>query len=796
MFRSQEMSYFQLVMPQDSAWTIMDQLGYLSKVEIIDHNPNEALINRPFANYVKRCDDLIVKIENMLQVAKNLNLLSNYKNGNLQQFTNNKNSHTHTYLDKIEEDINKKTSIFQEQNKHLEQLIDQSEYIQNYIEILIESRKYLGENVFQNQQISKFEYYVGILKNLELLQFHRVIFRVTKGNSYVHLKRMNEKQSIFIVLFPNIGNYGKQKIQKIVEQVSQGKFTLPQSLLELKKKLNELKIKQAEYINLISMTQKQLCQCISSMFVIKNGLPLIEFYKFYLIKEKELYKELNKLKMHGRLFLGELWVPTKDIQQLEQTIYVIKEQQSNNPGGQLAQKNPPDFLQKPTYFKLNEFTSIFQEIVNTYGIPRYQEINPAIITIITFPFLFGVMFGDIGHGFILFMFGSYLCLFENKSFYNLRYLILLMGFFSFYSGLIYNDYLSLSLNLFKTCLRQENECVYPFGIDPMWGGHLEFNDSFKMKLSIIIAFCHMLLGISLSGLNYLFLEDWLRLSCKFIPQLLFLICTIGYMVFLIIYKWLNHLEPQNAPSIITTMISMILNLGKIQGPQMWEGNSQDYVQYCLLIITIITIPWMWFPSIISLFLNNKNLQQNEDKRKSQRIYYGQLIEESGIEMTQSHSHNHDQIYLKQNKQNAEIQDSTVHIQQKKDNSHQDIEDMIVHETIETLEFVLGVISNTASYLRLWALSLAHSQLSEVFFELLLVQPINHGQPINLMIGYPFWALITFGVLMCMDSMECFLHSLRLHWVEFQNKFFKGDGIQFKVYSFRDRIKASINQESQ
>ena len=58
----------------------------------------------------------------------------------------------------------------------------------------------------------------------------------------------------------------------------------------------------------------------------------------------------------------------------------------------------------------NDFLSIYQLIVETYSVPAYKEINPGFFTTITFPFLFGLMFGDVGHGSIILFFGLFLIL--------------------------------------------------------------------------------------------------------------------------------------------------------------------------------------------------------------------------------------------------------------------------------------------------------------------------------------------------------------------------------------------------
>lgn len=213
-----------------------------------------------------------------------------------------------------------------------------------------------------------------------------------------------------------------------------------------------------------------------------------------------------------------------------------------------------------------------------------------------------------------------------------------MGAFSMYTGLIYNDIFSKSLNIFgsnwkikyNTTTIMENvdlqldpkdmfeNSAYPFGMDPIWqvapSNKIIFHNGYKMKISIIFGVLQMMFGVIMSFRNYRYFNDRLSVLTTFAPQMIFLVSLFFYLALLMFIKWMKYsvlneppYDSHCAPSILITFINMILMKSSEKvgdcDPMMFWG--QGFLQGVLVFAAFVCIPWMLLAKPLHIMRSRK-----------------------------------------------------------------------------------------------------------------------------------------------------------------------------------------------
>ncbi|XP_069125133.1 V-type proton ATPase 116 kDa subunit a1-like isoform X4 [Argopecten irradians] len=869
LFRSEEMNLCQIFLQSEAAYACVSELGELGLVQFKDLNPDVNAFQRKFVNEIMRCDEMERKLRYIEKELKKdeMKIPDNNENpkapapkemidleatfekieSELREVNTNAEALRRNFLELSElREVLKKTQVFFEEHGGHHSLIDDAQMA------------LVHEEAGMSSATVQLGFVAGVVPREKIPVFERMMWFACRGNVFLRYEDIHEvmkdpvtgdeiHKSVFIVFYQ--GEQLKARVRKICEGFKAVLYPCPENAQDRFEMSNGVATRLEDLKTVLYQTEEHRRRVLAS------AQKEIRQWVIKVKKIKAIYHTLNlcNFDLSHNSLIAECWCPVVALEDVQRAL---------RHGTELSGSTVPSILHRmstkdtpPTFFQTNKFTEVFQGIIHAYGVADYQEVNPAPYTIITFPFLFAVMFGDVGHGFIMFLFGLWMVAYEKKLqsqksdnevwniFFGGRYIIMMMGLFSVYTGLIYNEVFAKSVNIFgsswmpdydEEALENNKDLTlnprtmfdnttgpYPIGLDPIWLSSLNkitFTNSFKMKMSITVGISQMLLGVLLSVVNHVYYRNWLNVFCQFLPELFFLLCLFGYLVGLIFYKWVayDNTCTQCAPSLLIHFINMFLvkyqhakegfeeqsyHCGTAD-PDITECTSQTVfypnqmiIQLTLVVLALLCVPTMLFiKPFVLRSRHNKMMKRREGLSavsQSALIHNEELDEQSG---TGNGTADKDMELGTRTPLIVDEDRQTDADVPKGDDF--DFSEIFIGQAIHTIEYCLGCISHTASYLRLWALSLAHSQLSEVLwgmlFRISLTMDIPYGGSVLIFAVFAVFAVLSVGVLLVMEGLSAFLHTLRLHWVEFQSKFYHGNGYNFDAFSFKHLQNAELD----
>ncbi|XP_075949292.1 V-type proton ATPase 116 kDa subunit a isoform X13 [Anarhichas minor] len=752
LFRSEEMTLAQLFLQSEAAYCCVSELGELGMVQFRDLNPDVNVFQRKFVNEVRRCEEMDRKLRFVEKEIKKANIPTVDTGENPEVPFPRDMIDLEATFEKLENELKeintnqealKKNFLELTELKHIlrrtQQFFDEMEDPN----LLEESSALMEGSEGGRGAPLRLGFVAGVISRERIPTFERMLWRVCRGNVFLRKAEIEDPledpatgdqvtKSVFIIFFQ--GDQLKNRVKKICEGFRASLYPCPETPQERKEMLAGVNSRIDDLQMVLNQTEDHRQR------VLQAASKTMRVWFIKVRKMKAIYHTLNlcNIDVTQKCLIAEVWCPVSDLDSIQ---FALRR------GTERSGSTVPSILNRmqtkqtpPTFNKTNKFTSGFQNIVDAYGIGNYREINPAPYTIITFPFLFAVMFGDMGHGALMTCAALYLVIRESR----------------------------------LVAQKSDNE---------IWNvatNKLTFLNSFKMKMSVILGVIHMLFGVSLSLFNHLYFKKPLNIFLGFIPEIVFMASLFGYLALLVFYKWTAYdaFTSKDAPSLLIHFINMCLfNYSDPTSKPLYRG--QMGIQILLVLIALACVPCMLI--VKTMVLRRQHLWKmhlGTQKFGGVRVGNGPTEDETGIV-----DHDHLSQHSEEGEEHAEEEPF-------------DFGDVAVHQAIHTIEYCLGCISNTASYLRLWALSLAHAQLSEVLWTMVMhlgLSSRSGGGFFGLSIIFSAFATLTVAILLVMEGLSAFLHALRLHWVEFQNKFYCGQGFKFFPFSFESILEGRFDE---
>ncbi|XP_069485038.1 V-type proton ATPase 116 kDa subunit a 3 isoform X2 [Ambystoma mexicanum] len=831
LFRSEEVCLAQLFMQSGSAYDCVSALGELGLVEFRDLNQNVNSFQRRYVADIRRCEEM----------EKTFNFLDQeLRKAQTPPCVMDENPPAPSPKDviKLKEESEQLAQELREISRNRDSLHSRLRELREYANILRESQRFTAypqvnidspypdateTDPLQDPSVArrvdlKLNFVAGVIHPWKVNSFERLLWRACRGYLIANFVEMSEVMqdpvtgedvNWVIFLIPYWGEQIGQKIKKIADCFHCHTYPYADREVDRLETLQGLLTQIEDMRSVLAQSDHFLQQ------VLQKVVERLHTWQVQVRKMKAIYLVLNQCSVDvtDKCLIAEVWCPTADLPRVRQALI----NGSSGDDVDAFVNRIPCSEKPPTVTRTNRFTSGFQAIVDAYGVGTYQEVNPAPYTIITFPFLFAVMFGDVGHGLLMTLFAIWMIVEENSkkmkkseneiwnTMFGGRYLILMMGLFSIYTGFIYNECFSKATTIFPSgwnvsaMAEAKNWTLadlaanppppldpniagvfigpYPFGIDPIWSlstNKLTFLNSFKMKMSVIFGITHMTFGVILSIFNFTHFKTRYKILLIFVPEIIFILALFGYLVFMIFFKWFAFTvkEAHSAPSILIHFINMFLFVTKDSGNAVLY-NNQVKVQVTLVVLALLSVPVLLLGDPIYLYMKHgirTRTRFGAISRQHSRIKDAATLDETEPLLDSSKSTLERPPLRSQTSRetlgsvNAVEEDMELGNAEEKEEF--DFSEAFMHQAIHTIEYCLGCISNTASYLRLWALSLAHAQLSEVLWNMVMRIGFGHLEyywGVILVPIFGFFAILTIAILLVMEGLSAFLHALRLHW---------------------------------